>query len=168
VAREDARKNRSVRRSQAPRRLRRRVGIAAPPPIASRTVEGSGVARINVPEAKGGSAGCRPSEIAAPGLPGGAIAQGSIFSIFGTNLGPASSPALAFPLVTTLGGVSIKVTQGTNSVNAIPLFVSPGQINALMPSNTPLGLVSVQATLNGKTGNPSPVRVVASSLGIFS
>src|SRR5580698_1673603 len=86
----------------------------------------------------------------APGLPGGAIAQGSIFSIFGTNLGPGSSPPLAFPLVTTLGGVSIKVSQGANSVNAIPLFVSPGQINALMPSNTPLGLVSVQVTFNGK------------------
>ena len=44
------------------------------------------------------------------GLPGGSIARGSIFSIFGANLGPANSPALAFPLSTTLGGVSARVT----------------------------------------------------------
>lgn len=31
------------------------------------------------------------------GLPNANIAQGSIFSIFGTGLGPASSPALSFP-----------------------------------------------------------------------
>src|ERR1035441_3703066 len=60
----------------------------------------------------------------APGLPAGAIARGPIFSIFGVHLGPASSPPLAFPLPATLGGVSIAVTQGTTTVNAIPLYVS--------------------------------------------
>lgn len=105
----------------------------------------------------------------APGLPGGGIAQGSVFSIFGTGLGPASSPPLtSFPLSTTLGGVSIKVSQGGTSVSAIPLFVSPGQINAIMPSNAPIGLDSVQVTFNGKAGNFSPVRVAASSVGIFA
>jgi uncharacterized protein (TIGR03437 family) len=105
----------------------------------------------------------------APGLPGGGIAQGSVFSIFGAGLGPSSSPPLtSFPLATTLGGVSIKVSQGGTSVSAIPLFVSPGQINAIMPSNAPLGLDSVQVTFNGKTGNSSPVRVAASSVGIFA
>lgn len=109
------------------------------------------------------------ASFSAPGLPGGSIAQGSVFSIFGSGLGPGSSPPLtSFPLSTTLGGVSIKVSQGSNSVNAIPLFVNPGQINALMPSNAPLGLDSVQVTFNGTTGNPSPVRVVASSFGIFA
>jgi uncharacterized protein (TIGR03437 family) len=104
----------------------------------------------------------------AGGLPAGSIAQGSIFSIFGTNLGPAASPPLAFPLATTLGGVAITVTQGTTSVNAIPLYVSPRQINALMPSNTPLGPVSVQVSLNGTRGSVAPARIVASSFGIFS
>lgn len=104
-----------------------------------------------------------------PGLPGGGIAQGSVFAIFGSSLGPTSSPPLtAFPLATMLGGVSIKVSQGATSVNAIPLYVSPGQLNAIMPSNAPLGLDSVQVTFNGKAGNASPVRVVASSVGVFS
>src|SRR5260370_41207230 len=73
-----------------------------------------------------------------PGLPGGAIARGSTISIFGTNLGPASSPTLAFPLQTTLGGVAITLTQGSTAVSAIPMFVSPGQVNEIVPSNAPL------------------------------
>ena len=102
------------------------------------------------------------------GLPGGGIAQGSLFSIFGKNLGPTASPPLAFPLSTTLGGVSVKVYQGGASVDAIPVFVSPGQVNAIMPSNAPLGMVSVRVTYGGSTGNPSPVRVVNSSFGTFA
>ena len=105
-------------------------------------------------------------------LPGGPIAQGSLFSIFGVNLGPNSSPPLTFPLSTSLGGVSVKVTQGAASVNAIPVFVSPGQINAIMPSNAPVGRVSLRVitTINGQpaTGPVSPATVVTASFGIFS
>ena len=116
----------------------------------------------------GGRSIVNAASFLAPGLPGGAIAQGSIFSIFGSNLGPASSPPLSFPLGITLGGVSIKVTQGATSVDAIPLFVSGGQINALMPSNAPLGLASVRVTVNGTAGTVTPVRIAAASFGIFA
>ncbi len=107
------------------------------------------------------------ASFAPPGLPNGSIARGSIFSIFGRDLGPTDSPPLAFPLQTTLGGVSIEVCQGGNCVAAIPLFVSPGQINAVMPSNAPLGEVSIRVTYNGE-GNFSPATVAASSLGVFA
>ncbi len=104
------------------------------------------------------------------GIPGGGIARGSVFSIFGAGLGPASSPALAFPLSTTLGGVSIKVSNANGSVSAdaIPLFVSPGQINAIMPSNAPLGRVSVVVTVNGVRSLLSPIDVVNSTFGIYA
>src|SRR5690349_24924198 len=88
------------------------------------------------------------------GLAGGAIAQGSIFSIFGRRLGPAASPALSFPLQNSLGGVSVRVFQGAASVAAIPVYVSAGQINAIMPSNAPLGTASVQVTFNNLQSNP--------------
>jgi uncharacterized protein (TIGR03437 family) len=104
----------------------------------------------------------------APGLPGGAIARGSIFSIFGTNLGPASSPTLAFPLQTTFGNVSITVTSGSTTVNAIPIYVSPGQINAIMPSNAPLGMASVIVKSSNSASTPVPVRVTDSNFGIFT
>jgi uncharacterized protein (TIGR03437 family) len=102
------------------------------------------------------------------GLPGGGIARGSTFTIFGRNLGPASSPPLSFPLQTSLGGVSITVFRGTTSVNAIPLLVSAGQINAIMPSNAPLGTVSVRVAYNSRSSNPAPVRVVDSAFGIYT
>src|SRR5205823_5836186 len=76
-----------------------------------------------------------------PGVPGGPIARGSIFSIFGTRLGPSSPTKVSsFPLGTTLANISITVSQGSTTVNAIPLYVSESQINAIMPSNAPLGV----------------------------
>jgi uncharacterized protein (TIGR03437 family) len=105
---------------------------------------------------------------ASPGLPNGGIAQGSVFSVFGKSLGPAVSPPLAFPLTTSLGGVSIQVTQGSVSVNIIPLVVSPGQINALMPSNAPLGAASLRVSFGGRTSNPAPIQVVTTSFGIYA
>ncbi|MGA2185999.1 MAG: hypothetical protein ABSH47_23515 [Bryobacteraceae bacterium] len=103
-----------------------------------------------------------------PGLPAGPIARGSIFAIFGAGLGPASSPTPVFPLSNTLGGVSVAVTQGATSVNAIPLYVSARQINAIMPSNAPLGKVSVSVTFNGVKGPPSPARVANARFGAFA
>lgn len=104
----------------------------------------------------------------APGQPGGSIAQGSLFSIFGSALGPqAGISQSSFPLTNTFSGVSIKVTQGSAAVNVIPVYVSASQINAIMPSNAPLGWVSMVVTFNG-TSNPSPVYVVHDSPGIFT
>ena len=105
----------------------------------------------------------------APGLPAGSLAQGGMVAIFGANLGPAAGvQATAFPLGTTLSGVSVTVTQNTTSVSAYPVYVSAGQINAIIPSNAPLGRVTLQATVNGVAGNPSPANVVASSFGALS
>ncbi len=104
-----------------------------------------------------------------PGIPGGAVAQGSLFSIFGTNIGPAQGlRATSYPLDTTLGGVSITVSQGTNTVNVIPYYVSAGQINAIMPSSAPVGTVSLRVTTGGGKSNAVPVLVTSSAFGIFS
>jgi uncharacterized protein (TIGR03437 family) len=104
----------------------------------------------------------------APGLPSGSIARGSMFAIYGRDIGPSSSPALSFPLQNTLGGVSITITQGQTVFNAIPVFVSPGQVNAIMPSSVPLGMVSLQIRFNNGTSNPAPVRISNSSFGILT
>ena len=83
------------------------------------------------------------ASLMAPGLSGGSIAQGSLFSIYGSKLGPSSAiPTLAYPLSTTLNGVSVQVIQGTTTVNAIPFYVEPhGRSTSLSwRSNAPLGL----------------------------
>lgn len=102
-------------------------------------------------------------------LPNGAIARGSIFAIFGRDIGPATGVQVSeFPLATTFQDVEIKVCQDSECVNAIPLFVSAGQINAIMPSDAPLGPVSIQVCFNGEAGNFSPATVVERSVGIFT
>jgi len=58
-------------------------------------------------------------------LPNSPIAQGSIFIVFGQNLGPASiAQANKFPLPSSQGlaGTSIKVTVGGTTLDAIMLY----------------------------------------------
>ena len=104
-----------------------------------------------------------------PGISGGQIAQGSTFSIFGQGIGPATlSQVSSFPLRTTLAGVSVQVTQGNRSVSAYPVVVTLNQVNAIMPSNAPLGKVSIQVTFNGSVSNTTSATVAPSSFGIFA
>lgn len=104
-----------------------------------------------------------------PGLPNGAIARGSMFSVFGRNLGPASAQQVsAFPLQPTFAGVAVELSQGTNKVSALPVYVSAAQLNVILPSTTPLGAVSLRVVYNGQTGNPIPINVTAASIGLFS
>ena len=78
-------------------------------------------------------------------MPGGGIAQGSIFAIFGRGLGPSAPVEVAsFPLGNQLAGVSKNLRQGVTQLSAIPLFVQDSQINAILPSATPLSGVSLR------------------------
>lgn len=103
------------------------------------------------------------------GLPSGSLARGSIFSIFGRALGPAATAkADTYPLGTTLAGVSIQVCRDTTCVAVLPIYVSPGQINAILPSNAPLGSATLRITYNNQPGNFAPIEVVPVSVGIFA
>ncbi len=103
------------------------------------------------------------------GIPAAAIAQGSIFTVFGANLGPAKALTQpSFPLATTLGNVAITVVQGSTTVSAIPVYVSASQINAIMPSNAPLGAASLRVTYNNANSNFLPVRIANTAFGIFT
>ena len=103
-----------------------------------------------------------------PAMPNALVAQGSLFTIFGSNLGPSSSPSLSFPLSATLGGTSVTVAQGSISVPAIPVFVSGSQINAIMPSNAPLGTVSVSVSYGGQTQMVGSANIAKVNFGIFT
>jgi uncharacterized protein (TIGR03437 family) len=103
------------------------------------------------------------------GLANGSIAQGSLFTIYGARLGPTQpAQAASFPLSTTLGGVTINIGQGANAVKVIPYYVSANQVNAIMPSNAPLGMQPIYVIYNGTTSNPSPVKIVPASFNFFS
>lgn len=103
------------------------------------------------------------------GVPGGGLAQGSLATVFGSGLGPAQGvSANTFPLGTTLSGVSVRLTQGSSNIDALPVFAIAGQVNFLVPSTTPLGAVDVRVSYNGETSAPATVQIVSSALGLFT
>ena len=103
-------------------------------------------------------------------LPNAAIAPGSYFSIYGTGLGPSTAVYWSpYPLPTSLSGVSISVTIGSNAtVTAYPEFVSAGQINAVLPASTATGTGTITVTYNGATSSPFNITVAAMSFGTFT
>ena len=109
-------------------------------------------------------------------VPAGAIARGSIFSIFGSEIGPGESAVQSgFPLSETLGAVSIEIASpGGERVAVILLFVSSSQVNAIMPSDAPLGaaLMTIRFDDDDDDGvgvsSPITILVVEASFGIFT
>ncbi len=104
------------------------------------------------------------------GGPNAGLAEGSFISVYGTNLGPATPvTAATLPLQTSLSGSSVTITPTAGAaVQAWVDFTSSGQINAILPSNTPVGPANVTVTYNGATSPPIKINVVASSFGIFT
>ncbi len=104
-----------------------------------------------------------------PALPNSAIAQGAIFVVKGSNLGPANiSIAPAAFQSTSLSGTSVAVTVNTTTLNAPLYYTSDGQVAALLPSNTPTGRGTVTVVYNTQTSPAAPITVVANNLGIFT
>ena len=65
-----------------------------------------------------------------------ALAPGSLFTLFGSQLSASTAQApRQFPLPTRLGGAEVFV----NAVRAALLYVSPTQINGQVPVETPAG-----------------------------
>jgi uncharacterized protein (TIGR03437 family) len=103
------------------------------------------------------------------GVPNAPIARGSIFTVSGENLGPATSQTVStFPLSTTFGGVSISVTQNGAGNAAIPLIVSATKISAVMPSSVTAGLATLRLTYQGIRSNAITIQIADSAPGIFT
>ncbi|HUS06848.1 MAG TPA: hypothetical protein VMZ52_11150, partial [Bryobacteraceae bacterium] len=100
------------------------------------------------------------------------IAPGSIFSIFGKALGPATGvSASALPLPVSLpasNGTSVRVTSGNTTVNAYIFYSSATQINAILPSTASVGSATVTVSFGGQTSDPQKIWIVPSSFGVFT
>jgi uncharacterized protein (TIGR03437 family) len=103
------------------------------------------------------------------GFPNSGIAQGSLFVIFGRDLGPAELRSFSgLPKPTSLAGTSVRVTAGGATVDAFLYYTSSSQVAAILPSRTPLGEGTVTVAYNGLSSPPASVRVVRSAPGIFT
>ena len=102
-----------------------------------------------------------------PGLPNYGIAQGSIFSIYGTNFS-ATAEGATLPLQTKLNGASVSVTVNGTTTNPLLYYVSSGQINAVLPSATPVGTGTITVTTSAGTSAAFSIQVVKSAFGLLT
>ncbi|HXP86391.1 MAG TPA: hypothetical protein VN841_16810 [Bryobacteraceae bacterium] len=87
---------------------------------------------------------------------GSAVAPGSVAAIYGTNLASATAAAGSVPLPTTLGGVTVTVTDSMGKAYPASLYyVSPQQINLVLPE----GVAPGTATFTIANGSTSQVGV---------
>jgi uncharacterized protein (TIGR03437 family) len=104
------------------------------------------------------------------GLPSSSIAEGSIFTILGSGMGPASLVQVAnYPLPSSqgVGGTTVQVTSGGSTLYCIMIYSVASQVAAILPSATPLGSATLKLTYNGSSST-IPIQVVKNSVGIFS
>lgn len=96
------------------------------------------------------------------------LAQNSIAAAFGTQLATATQVATTQPLPTTLAGTTVTV----GGVPAQLFFVSSGQINYLIPPNTPAGDAQVVVTSTADNGDQvisrGPIKIATASPAVFT
>lgn len=103
------------------------------------------------------------------GSGGDVIAPGSIASAFGRQVGASTVSATSLPLPTTLGGVSIDVTDSANALGMASLFyVSPNQINFVVPDSTKTGTATVKILGGANSPQSANVQVAAVAPGLFT
>lgn len=111
------------------------------------------------------------ASIVPSGAPQHGIARGSVILVSGTNLGPAEraeQSAAAGPLSTTLGGVSMQVTVGGVTTDAIPYAVTGNTVTAILRSETPAGDGTLVVKNGDQASEPFAIRVRENAFGISS
>ena len=128
--------------------------------------EGEGVFRLDL-VSRGGIEASLTS--AATFQPGGDLASESIASAFGTSL--ADAPTVAGPgsLPTTIGDTSVSVMDASGVERSAPLFfVSPNQINFLLPSGLVEGSAAVRVFRKGNVVARGSANVETVAPGLFT
>jgi uncharacterized protein (TIGR03437 family) len=74
------------------------------------------------------------------------VGAGSIVSAFGVNLAPSAAAATTNPAPTTLGGIRLHVRDRSHTTDMLAplLYVSPTQINYVLPSTDPYAWVGIE------------------------
>ncbi|HQR32318.1 MAG TPA: hypothetical protein PLK30_06255, partial [Blastocatellia bacterium] len=98
-----------------------------------------------------------------------ALAPESITSVFGDGLASGTVIASVTPLPTQLAGTSVTVRDSAGTDRLAPLFfVSPGQINYLIPTGTVPGDATIIITSGDGRRSTGRVRIETVAPGVFS
>lgn len=93
----------------------------------------------------------------------------SIAAGFGQGLAATTESAPATPLPTTLAGTSVKVKDSAGTERLAPLFfVSPSQINFLIPLGTANGAANINVVRGETISATGTVQIVTVAPGLFA
>lgn len=99
----------------------------------------------------------------------GPLAPGSIAAAFGANMATRIESAQYLPLPFEIAGTRVRLIDSRGGEHAAPLFfVSPGQINYLVPEGMELGGGRVIVTINGTQVSEGALQIVESSPAVFT
>jgi len=106
-----------------------------------------------------------------PGFPNYGIAPSALFLVQGTGLANTTTALLSSAdpgLQTTVSGVTVTVTAGSTTLQCPLYYLSPTQVDAVLPGTTPVGNATITVSNNGGTSAAFPIVVVQSAFGILS
>jgi hypothetical protein len=107
------------------------------------------------------AAGSVAAIVNANGFQPGPVVAGTMVSLFGSNLAPAAAQASSLPWPKVLEDTSVFIN-GT----AAPLaYVSPVQINALIPNDTKPGQATVTVLSGGRVFPPVQISIKSALAG---
>ncbi|MEP7341823.1 MAG: YCF48-related protein, partial [Acidobacteriota bacterium] len=117
----------------------------------------------------GTTSGSTVTTVSAASFTGGTLAPDSIAAAFGTTLATTTQSAAGLPLPTTLAGTTVKVRDSQGIERNAPLFfVSPGQINYLIPTGSAVGTADITVT-NDQSGTATgTISIAAVAPGLFT
>lgn len=92
----------------------------------------------------------------------GAVAPGSLVTLYGAELGPETGVLASGRLPMQLAGVTVAVS----GIAAPLLYVQAGQLNFQIPYEAPLGEAQLVVTVNGRAKDPVPISISATSPGL--
>jgi uncharacterized protein (TIGR03437 family) len=99
----------------------------------------------------------------------GEQAAESIAAAFGAELANGTATATALPLPTTLAGTTVKVKDAEGTERDAPLFfVSPNQINYMLPAGTKEGVASIAVVKGGTVVAAGTLPVTGVAPGLFT
>lgn len=97
------------------------------------------------------------------------VAPGSIAAVFGSSLAGSATAASSTTLPTTLGGVTVSLTDSAGTArNAGLFFVAPSQINFEVPAGTAEGVARVSVQRSGASAVTGDILIAKTAGGLFS
>lgn len=111
----------------------------------------------------------RGTGVSAASFSGATLAPDSIVALFGAGLAKETLVAGAQPLPTELAGARVNVVDLAGTSRPAQLFfVSPGQVNLLVPAGTVAGAARVSVVVDGNTVADGPLTIASVAPALFS